>query len=537
MERIRSAKKIKDGKWFTSPVDPVAMGLPTYFEIIKQPMDLSAMENKLKLNEYGSVNDFVRDFDLMVNNAVKFNGPAHVVSAASLSLRQYFFQPQVQALTRREEPQDAKKPKKPTLATSSKPARRESRSGAAPPKSAGAGSASSPTTFPLHPDGVPLIRRDSAANDRPKREIHRPPPRDLPYSHRPKKKKFSLELKFCETVQDEILKNKYKTIAWPFYDPVDPVALNIPTYHKVIKKPMDLSTISKNLKEGHYENAKSYYNDVKLMFDNCYKFNPETDEVNRVGKLFQKTFEEIWAGKQTWMDEHAPQSDPQSPASAAASDSEQEEEEDEIDPETEAQQRLIAIQQQIAALSGEANQIITQTLPGAKRASPKVGSKKNKGAKPNTKSKRSSNVGLPSSKASTKPKKKLPPITFAQKQEISDAIASLGDVEMGKAVQIIRNGVPSLKDVNDDEMELDIETIPDSVLHELLKFTRQHKPPKEDIPQDDEYEPPRAKTATSRPKKNKPMSKYEQEAAINNIQAQLGKFQHGVSGSISPTNE
>jgi hypothetical protein len=38
--------------------------------------------------------------------------------------------------------------------------------------------------------------------------------------------------------------------AWPFNQPVDPVALNIPDYLDVVKQPMDLGTVLKNLDAG-----------------------------------------------------------------------------------------------------------------------------------------------------------------------------------------------------------------------------------------------------------------------------------------------
>lgn len=31
--------------------------------------------------------------------------------------------------------------------------------------------------------------------------------------------------------------------SWPFLEPVDPIALGIPTYFEIIKEPMDFSTI------------------------------------------------------------------------------------------------------------------------------------------------------------------------------------------------------------------------------------------------------------------------------------------------------
>ncbi|EJK73057.1 hypothetical protein THAOC_05344, partial [Thalassiosira oceanica] len=43
--------------------------------------------------------------------------------------------------------------------------------------------------------------------------------------------------------------------AGPFLEPVDPVALNLPDYFDVIKRPMDISTVARRLEEGHYGKA------------------------------------------------------------------------------------------------------------------------------------------------------------------------------------------------------------------------------------------------------------------------------------------
>lgn len=39
-------------------------------------------------------------------------------------------------------------------------------------------------------------------------------------------------------------------LSFPFLQPVDPIKLGIPNYPLVIKRPMDLDTVSKNLKKG-----------------------------------------------------------------------------------------------------------------------------------------------------------------------------------------------------------------------------------------------------------------------------------------------
>jgi bromodomain-containing factor 1 len=131
-------------------------------------------------------------------------------------------------------------------------------------------------------------------------------------------------------------------------------------------------------------------------------------------------------------------------------------------------------------------------------------------------------------------------LSFTQKQEISEGISTLGDADMRKAVQIIRNGCPHLANVHDDEMELDMDEINDETLRELFKFIKSIRGPKGGVIADDDFEPPRqvTKQTTSRPKKNKPMGKTEQEDNMRKIQEKLQSFQGGASGSSqSPPGE
>jgi bromodomain-containing factor 1 len=438
LERVRNTKKIKVAFAFISPVDPVALNIPTYPEMIKHPISLVEMEQMLKEDKYSTIMEFMQDLDLLVDNSITFNSMSHPISQAGLNMRAYFLKGMGKMPLEDVQPPVQKKPKKPTVATSSKP-RREPRTSAAPtasPVLATPTAASPQNAWPLKEDGTPMIRRDSSnANDRPKREIHRPPPKDLPYnSVKPKKKKYQLELKFCESVLSELTKTKYRGISVPFLQPVDPVALNIPNYLRIIKKPMDLATIEKNLKSGLYQTSKDFHSDVKLVFDNCFKFNPPEDGVHKMGKAFLDVFNGMWADKDRWLVENGSQ--PASPA-----DSEESEDEDEVDPET---AQLMALQQQMAQLNEQAQRLIQQKA--GKRASPKAPNKKGSKISAKAAPKRKSSTIVPPPKAS-KPRRQErepAPLTFAQKQEISDGISTLGDVDMRRAVQIIRNGVPHL---------------------------------------------------------------------------------------------
>lgn len=536
LERIRNTKKIKVSLAFKDPVDPIALNIPTYTQIVTKPMDLSTMEGKLKENKYTYVKEFMEDLDQMIENSELFNNKQHPVTQAGYNLRAYFLKGMGKMPRGAvDEPPKPAKTKKASVSAAPKP--RQTSRPAPPTVKSPAAAASPPAAWPLGQDGMPIIRRDStSANDRPKRDIHRPS-KDLPYSNaKPRKKKYQQELKFCESVLNELMKPKYQPITYPFVVPVDPVALNIPSYLKIIKKPMDFGTIEKNFKNGVYQSAKDFHADCMLVFQNCYKFNPEGDAVNAMGHEMENLFNQFWDEKDTWLATHAPAPE-QSPEMYSDEEDEEEEEDEETDA---AQAQFLAIQQQIAALNETAQQLLNAQKAG-KRASPKAASKKTKSKAAVPKQpKKPLMVPPPVKPGKPKPKAKpAAPLSFAQKQDISEGISTLGDADMRKAVQIIRNGCPHLANVNDDEMELDMDEINDETLRELLRFIKSLRGPKGGASvADDDFEPPRAvhkQTTASRPKKNKPMGKTEQEDNMRKIQEKLQSFQGGVSGgSLSP---
>ncbi|XP_061891132.1 bromodomain adjacent to zinc finger domain protein 2B isoform X16 [Entelurus aequoreus] len=80
--------------------------------------------------------------------------------------------------------------------------------------------------------------------------------------------------------------------AWPFLTPVNPKS--VPGYRKVIKKPMDFSTIREKLVSSQYQNLETFIIDVNLVFDNCEKFNEDNSDIGRAGHNMRKFFEKRW---------------------------------------------------------------------------------------------------------------------------------------------------------------------------------------------------------------------------------------------------
>jgi len=63
----------EDSHPFRQPVDPVALNILDYPTIIKHPMDISTMHNKLLRGEYKNPLQFCDDAWLMFNNAWLYN--------------------------------------------------------------------------------------------------------------------------------------------------------------------------------------------------------------------------------------------------------------------------------------------------------------------------------------------------------------------------------------------------------------------------------------------------------------------------------
>ena len=68
-----------------------------------------------------------------------------------------------------------------------------------------------------------------------------------------------------------------KRQAWPFVEPVDWEALNIPDYPVIIKHPMDLKTIESKLHDGHIESPDEFVALVRTVFRNAYVYNAKGD--------------------------------------------------------------------------------------------------------------------------------------------------------------------------------------------------------------------------------------------------------------------
>ena len=76
-----------------------------------------------------------------------------------------------------------------------------------------------------------------------------------------------------------------------FNTPVNPETQNLPTYYSIVEHPMDLGTIRDNLMCGRYQFPRDLIYDIRLVFQNAKKFNPETHFVNQCATQMLKTLD------------------------------------------------------------------------------------------------------------------------------------------------------------------------------------------------------------------------------------------------------
>ncbi|XP_011296450.2 homeotic protein female sterile isoform X2 [Musca domestica] len=109
------------------------------------------------------------------------------------------------------------------------------------------------------------------------------------------KEKLSDALKSCNEILKELFSKKHSGYAWPFYKPVDAELLGLHDYHDIIKKPMDLGTVKGKMDNREYKSAPEFAADVRLIFTNCYKYNPPDHDVVAMGRKLQDVFEMRYA--------------------------------------------------------------------------------------------------------------------------------------------------------------------------------------------------------------------------------------------------
>ncbi|CAO3667670.1 unnamed protein product [Rhizopus microsporus] len=443
---MRNLKKHRDAAPFLQPVDYLKLNIPDYPKIIKHPMDLSTIDKKLNSGQYENVEQWIYDVRLVFNNCFKFNGPEatismlcqNVESAFEKSLRQMPPNKNSNAISRSSSPYVEFDEDDFDDEGSAKKKRRKN----------------------------PKLNRRLSDDGRQKRKVHPPPSKDYPESitKRRNPRKNDIQMKFCAQTLKELKKSKYRDINYPFLQPVDVVALNIPDYVEIIKHPMDLSTIEKKLNDGEYDEPEDFEKDIKLMFNNCYTYNPPSLPVHKMGRQLEKAFDEKWA-------QRPPKTEP-TPLIDDAPEEEFDEVVEDDDSEDERDQKIAELERHIATISQQIASIKSQKRKRAAEKARRVsGSNKAiKDKKPAKEKRRRPSTANRKKESKHKTVDELPEFTFDQKKDLSERINNLTGDKLNTVVGIIQSSMPNLDGQGQEEIVLDIDSLDRSTLHRLHEF-------------------------------------------------------------------
>ncbi|CAB41059.2 SWR1 complex bromodomain subunit bdf1 [Schizosaccharomyces pombe] len=458
---VRQLKRTKNSAPFKVPVDPIKQNIPDYPTIVKNPMDLGTIEKKLTSYEYSVPQEFIDDMNLMFSNCFLYNGTESPVGSMGKALQEVF-ERQLKQLPDAEQPAAApvKKSKQKSAST-------------APPRTRRNSSVSSTSA-------------SVAASTAPKAAS----PAVLPEG-KPRRRKNNSQMRFCSTVLKELYKRQYESFAFPFYQPVDPVACDCPDYFDVIKEPMDLSTIQSKLNKNEYSTLEEFESDILLMFNNCFTYNPPGTPVHVMGRQLENVFKEKWEARPKFDD--ATLVKQQEAETDALFDNGEEEEalmsEEEING-----AKFAAVDKQISMLQ--------DTLEAMK-------------------AKKMNRMRKPRRRDLTK---EYGPITYAMQNELAERCNYLSAEQLSNVAEILREEMPWLRDT--DEIEIDVGNMKPEVFHRIYRYVCK--------PDADSSEPASPVLMPTKPekKKGRVLSETEQAEKIRRLQQQLDRF----AGKTSPTS-
>jgi hypothetical protein len=252
---------------FRFPVDPLALGIPSYFKIIKNPMDLQTIGNKIPT--YTNELSYLDDIRLMLNNAITFNPKEAIVYKSSFKFYEFV----------KEEWQKA-------FGVSSLPSLEPHR----PDKKARKTSAV-PAPEPRALQEVQLAKPSSLDTVDSKHMITPIELREQSPSDDQSELLTPWELERCEAILRRMTLSKF---ADPFLHPVDPIRDGVPQYREYVQKPMDFSTLQENLLSGHYLTLKAFEQDLLLIFQNCVNFNGKDHIYSKQAGTLRSQFQSEW---------------------------------------------------------------------------------------------------------------------------------------------------------------------------------------------------------------------------------------------------
>ena len=93
----KAAKRLINSLWrcssaqiFHNPVDPDRLGIPDYFEVVKEPIDLGTIKQRINHNQYFMMKEVVDDIQKCFDNCLLYNGEDSPAGQRCLTVMEEF---------------------------------------------------------------------------------------------------------------------------------------------------------------------------------------------------------------------------------------------------------------------------------------------------------------------------------------------------------------------------------------------------------------------------------------------------------------
>ncbi|XP_042319842.1 LOW QUALITY PROTEIN: bromodomain testis-specific protein [Sceloporus undulatus] len=410
---------------FHQPVDAAGLKLPDYYNIIKNPMDLTTIQKRLEHNYYTCAAECIENFKTMFANCYMYNKPGDDIVFMAQELEKVFMQKVAQmppeekivvinqakrkgknidvdeqsntGISQAKQSKQLKPSRKVRRFRMMKTVMQQHAPDPSPePQSSNVMSATETgtkgvkrkadtTTAILTASGesspAPNEPKITKISSREEFEEELLTKKGLPDSQQPpepiKTLKITEPLKYCNEILTEMFSKQHEAYAWPFYKPVDVTALGLKDYHDIIKCPMDLGTIKNKMENNEYKDTQEFAADIRLMFMNCYRYNSPDQEVVAMARKLQDVFEMQFAKIPDEPASYRPL--PYSTARPTVSvSSESSSDASSEDSEEERARRLAELQDQLKAVHQQLQALAKTALPRLKRKKGKYQKEKRK---------------------------------------------------------------------------------------------------------------------------------------------------------------
>eukprot|EP00064_Thunnus_orientalis_P008918 superscaffoldBa00001096_g8941 len=236
---------------------PSKVHYPDYYAIIKEPIDLRAIAQRIQIGYYKSVNAMAKDIDLMAKNAKTYNEPGSQVFKDANTIKKVFIQ-------RKTELEHAEPTKSSLRIRNRRSGQGDRLSGVSVALQYGSESEDDP------------VLSGSVCYDEGESEAE--------------SQSSSMEMSNPIFQLYEAVRGARNNQGQLFSEPFQqlPSRREYPDYYQQIKQPIALHQIRAKMKNGEYESVEQMETDLTLMFENAKRYNmPNSSIYKRAFRLQQ----------------------------------------------------------------------------------------------------------------------------------------------------------------------------------------------------------------------------------------------------------